>query len=120
MEVINRTRINLGMGGIGYSESLTNVKARDFEVPGTGGGMYLTSFNTDLARHFVVGHEIACYRNREELVELVRYYLARPEEASAMAARARARCLAEHRWLHRFQKICRILGILSEAGNAGE
>ena len=119
-EIANRSRINLGLGGIGYSETLTNVKTRDFEIPGTGGGMYLTSFNPDLARHFVVGQEIACYRNREEMVELIRYYLARPEEASAMATRARARCVAEHRWLHRFQKICRILGILPEMEDAGE
>ena len=86
--MINRTRINLGMGGVGYSESLTNLKARDFEIPGTGGGLYLTSYNPDLARHFAIGSEIACYRTREEMVELIRYYLAHSEEASAIAARA--------------------------------
>ena len=36
VRVINRSKINLGMGGIGYSERLTNVKTRDFEIPGTG------------------------------------------------------------------------------------
>jgi hypothetical protein len=112
IEVFNRSRINLGMGGIEYSESLTNVKGRDFEVPGTGGGMYLTSFNPDLAQHFDIGREIVCYSNRDEMVELIRYYLARPEEADAIAQRARVRSLREHRWLHRYQSMLRIFGVL--------
>ena len=71
--IFNRSRINLGHGGIGYSETLTNVKARDFEIPGTGGGVYVTTFNPDLARHFGIGSEIACYNSREEAVKLIRY-----------------------------------------------
>jgi len=114
VQIINRSHINLGFGGIGYSEQLTNVKTRDFEIPGTGGGMYLTTFNPDLAQHFHVGQEIVCYHSREELVELVRYYLRHPEEARQIAARGRERCLREHRWLHRYQHICRALGILNQ------
>ena len=111
--IFNRSRINLGMGGIEYSEALTNVKGRDFEIPGTGGGLYLTSFNPDLAQHFVIGQEIVCYRHRDEMLELVRWYLAHPDEAEAIAARARARCLREHRWLHRYEQMLRIFGVLA-------
>lgn len=111
VEIFNRSRINLGMGGIGYSESLTNVKGRDFEIPGTGGGVYLTSFNPDLAQHFVIGEEILCYRNRDEMLELIRYYLGHPEEARDIAKRGRERCLKEHRWLHRYQKALETLGV---------
>lgn len=114
VEIFNRSIINIGMGGIGYSESLTNVKGRDFEIPGVGRGVYLTSFNPDMAQHFVVGKEILCYRNRDEMLELIRYYLAHPEEAREIAIRGRERCLREHRWLHRYQRICQILGILAE------
>jgi hypothetical protein len=116
VEVINRSLINLGMGGIGYSEDLTNVKTRDFEVPGTGGGLYLTSFNADLARHFIVGEEIACYRSRDEMLELIRHYLQNADEACMIAHRARARCLREHRWLHRYRRLCQILGVLAAEG----
>lgn len=112
--VFNRSRINLGMGGIGYSERLTNVKGRDFEIPGTGGGMYLTSFNPDLSLHFNIGREIVCYRNFEEMVELIRYYLGHPDEAEEIAKNALIRSQKEHRWRHRFQKILNILGILEE------
>ena len=113
VEIINRSVINLGMGGIGYLEQLTNVKGRDFEIPGTGGGVYLTSFNPDLAQNFIIGEEILCYSNRAEMLELIRYYLAHPEEAGLIAARARERCLREHRWLHRYQKVLEILEILA-------
>lgn len=111
VEIFNRSVINLGMGGIGYSESLTNVKARDFDIPGTGGGVYLTSFNPDLAQHFVIGKEILCYRNREEMLELIRYYLAHPDEAREIAERGRQRCMCEHRWLNRYTRMLQILGI---------
>jgi glycosyl transferase family 1 len=114
VRMFNRSLINLGMGGILYSESLTNVKARDFEIPGTGGGVYLTTFNPDLAQHFAVGEEILCYSNREEMVELIRYYLAHPIEASQVALRGHQRSLSEHRWLHRYLRIASILGILDE------
>lgn len=114
VDIFNRSVINLGMGGIGYSESLTNVKGRDFEIPGAGGGVYLTSFNSDLAQHYVVGEEILCYRNREEMLELIRYYLQHRDEAEKIAARARIRCLREHRWLHRYQRMAEIVGITPE------
>ncbi|HEX4048554.1 MAG TPA: glycosyltransferase [Elusimicrobiota bacterium] len=111
-KVLRRSRINLGMGGILHSEELVNIKGRDFEIPAAGGGVYLTSFNPDLARYYAIGDEILCYRGREELVELIRYYLKHPGEAEAVAKRGRERCLREHRWLHRFQKVCGILGLL--------
>lgn len=112
VEIINRSRINLGMGGIGYSEWLTNVKTRDFEIPCSGGGIYLTSYNPDLALHFDIGREIVCYRTNDEMLELIRHHLAHPAEADTMAERARHRCVNEHLWYHRYLKILGILGIL--------
>lgn len=112
VDLFNRSTINLGMGGIGYNEELTNVKGRDFEVPGTGGGMYLTSFNSDLAQHFDVGREIVCYSNRSEMVEMIRHYLHRRDEAEQIAQAAYRRSVAEHRWRHRYERICRAIGIL--------
>jgi hypothetical protein len=112
VQVINRSSINLGSGGIGYDEHFTNVKTRDFEMPGTGGGIYLTSYSADLAQHYDIGREIICYGSDMELVELIRYYLRHPEEGQEIARRGRQRCLAEHRWLHRYQTVLRVLGVL--------
>lgn len=112
VEVFARSRVNLGMGGIEHSESLTNVKGRDFDIPGTGGGVYVTSFNPDLAQHFDVGREVLCYRNREEAVEVIRWSLAHPDEADAIARAARDRCVREHRWLHRYEAMLWVLGVM--------
>ena len=117
-QIFNRSLINFGIGTVGYSDSVTTLKGRDFDVPGTGGGMYLTSFNSELAQHFRVGEEIACYAGPDEALELIRHYLARPEEAAEMACRARERALGEHQWVHRFQTVCRTLGILRDGTNA--
>ena len=38
----------------------------------------------------------------------------RPDEADAVARRARDRSLREHRWLHRYVKMLQILGILAD------
>ena len=114
VDIFRRSVINLGMGSIGVAEYLTNVKGRDFDVPCTGGGMYITSFNPDLALHFTFEREVIFYRGRDEMLELIRYYLERPDEAKEIARAGRERCLAEHRWLHRYVRICQILGILDE------
>lgn len=113
-DVASRSVINLGMGGIGFAETLTNVKTRDFEIPATASGLYLTTYSSDLAQHYVIGDEILCYQSREELLHLIRFYLKRPAESRLIAERGRERCLREHRWLHRYQRVCRILGILQE------
>lgn len=112
VETFNRSRINLGMGGVMHCETLTHLKGRDFDIPGTGGGAYLTSYNADLARYFKIGKEILCYATRDELVEQLRHYLDRPDETQMIARNARERCLAEHRWLHRYLNICKVLGII--------
>jgi hypothetical protein len=113
VRIMNRSRINLGMGYLGYSRTLTNVKARDFEIPAVGGGVYLTTYNSDLAQHFHLGEEILCYKDLDEMVELIRHYLKNEEAAREIAIRGRERCLAEHRWLHRYLAICEILGIVN-------
>ena len=114
LEIINRSIINLGFGGIGYSKSLTSLKGRDYEITGVGGGMYITSYNSDLAQHIVLGKEIICYSNWDELLELVRYYLNNIDEAEKIAAQARYKCIKKHRWIHRYQYLLMLLGLLDQ------
>ena len=112
VKMICRSKVNLGMGGIGFSENITNVKGRDFDIPACGGSVYITSFSPDLVSHYHVGREIVCYRNRDEMVELIRYFIQHQDEAEQIARAGRERCLREHRWLHRYIEICQILGII--------
>jgi len=113
LDVYSRSVINLGIGDTGLSRRLTCLKGRDFAVLGSG-AFYLTTYDVELARLFDIGREVCCYRNEYDCAELIRYYLERPEEAASIGAAARARCLAEHTWTHRFIALLRWLGILQE------
>ncbi len=117
VKIFNRSWINLGHGGILHSESLTNVKTRDFEVPGTGGGAYVTTYSRDLAQHFNVGDEIFCYRDGWELVELLRDLLRGREKIVDASRKARERSLKEHRWLHRYRRILELILPLERGRN---
>jgi spore maturation protein CgeB len=119
-DVFSRSQINFGIGGISFSEIITNVKGRDFDIPCTGGGVYLTTYNPDLAKVFDIGREVLCYRTRDEAVEMAMHYLARPDECREIALRARERCLREHRWSHRFSRLCEILGLLQDSDRSSD
>ncbi|MBI1338493.1 MAG: glycosyltransferase [Phycisphaera sp.] len=114
VDIFSRSTVNFGIGGIAFSEMLTNVKGRDFDVPCTGGGAYLTAFNPDLARSFDVGREILCYRNLEEAVEMANHYAHHPDDCRVIATRARERCLKEHTWVHRYARIAQVLGVMPQ------
>ncbi len=113
-DIFRRSQINLGNRSAMRSERITNLKCRDFDLPCTGGGLYLTTYNADLAQHFRIGEEILCWHSYDEMLELVRYYLPRPDECREMARRARERCLREHRWSHRYIRVLQELGVLGE------
>jgi hypothetical protein len=117
LRFFNRCQVNLGLGDMHYSRWLTNLKGRDFEIPATGRGLYVTSYSSDLAPCFTIGHEIECYRGVEEMTELIRFHLRDPERSRAMAQRARQRCIAAHQWKHRFETVLRALNILDGSAN---
>jgi hypothetical protein len=106
-----RSKIILGMGGIGWSADLKNVKGRDFEMPAVGNAVYLTSYNPDLTEHFDLGREICCYSTVDECFELAHALLANETKRVAIARQGRRRCLREHTWVHRFRRILELLGI---------
>ena len=91
---------------------MSNVKGRDFDITGSGGGLYLTSYNKDLSTSFNIGNEIVCYKNNMELVELIRYYLDNIDEALSISNAAYNRSIKEHRWLHRYHEILKIIQLI--------
>tara|TARA_B100001057_G_scaffold500626_1_gene616731 strand:+ start:2882 stop:4096 length:1215 start_codon:yes stop_codon:yes gene_type:complete len=111
LEIINQSIINLGHGGIGYSEKLKNLKKRDFDIPGSG-NMYLTTYSSEIAELFQIGKEIICYSNYEDLTEIIRYYSNKPEECERIGYAGQERALNEHRWYHRYKKILTTLNII--------
>lgn len=78
------------------------VNQRVFDVPAAG-GFLLTDFREQLAEVLEPGQEVICYRQPEEIPELVRFYLRHPAERRRLAQAARKRVLAEHTYRHRVQ-----------------
>jgi len=113
IEIYRRSIINLGVGATGFSERMSCVKGRDFEVPATG-GFYLTTYDYELSRLFDIGKEIVCYHNVFDCVELIRYYLKNHDEANAIGLAARQRIVKQHTWTHRIAGLLQWMGILSK------
>jgi spore maturation protein CgeB len=85
------------------------IKGRNFEVPGCG-GFLLTSPVEDLEQYYLPEREICLFHDDRELVEKIRYYLAREDDRAAIARAGYARTLREHTYVHRFTDIFRRLG----------
>jgi len=80
------------------------VNQRLFDVPAAG-AFVLTDWRDQTESLFEPGKELICYREPEEAPDLIRYFLARPEERRRIVRAARARVLAQHTWTHRVQSI---------------
>jgi spore maturation protein CgeB len=89
-----------------YGE-VDGLNCRAFEIAGCGGFQMISSVPV-LREHFAVGAEIVEFRDTDELVELVRHYLARPDLAAEIGRRSQVRAHAEHTFEHRLREIMRI------------
>lgn len=107
--IYRSSQINLGLGMATLNFSTT--KNRDFECPGVG-ACYMTTYNWELPEWWELGREILCYRNVEELIEMVCWYRNRPDECLKIGQAAWNRCVREHTWEIRFRKIFKELGFL--------
>ena len=84
--------------------SMDGYALRAADVPAAG-GFLLTDFREQLGEILEVGKEVACYRDPGEIPLLVRFYLENESARREMAARARARVLAEHTYVHRLTRM---------------
>ena len=80
------------------------VNQRVFDVPAAG-AFVLTDWRAQMDDLFEPEKEVIFYRSPEEVPELLKYYLAHPQERGRIAAAARKRVLAEHTYAHRLQTI---------------
>jgi spore maturation protein CgeB len=106
VRTFSRTKINLGFARCWTNENgaerITQIRLRDFEVP-MSGGFYLTEHQDELEEFFEIDSEIACYRDKDELLEKIRFYLKRPDLREDIRKAGRRRCLRDHTWEKRFK-----------------
>lgn len=107
--IFRNSQINLGIGYAIASAKIANAKGRDIECPAVG-ACYLTTYHWELAEMFEIGKEVLCYRNLEELVEILAYYRRRPEACLRIGQAAHKRAYSEHTWEMRLRKVFNDMG----------
>ncbi len=95
-----RCMINFPGTGAGH----TNVKVGVFEAAATG-RLLFTQYFDEMRRYFEYDTEIVGYRDEEELVSKLRYYIEHEEEAGRIARAGQRRCMRDHLWANRFETL---------------
>lgn len=86
------------------SKGENQIKARTFEVPGAG-GFLLTGAARDLETFYEPGVEIAVYRDFEDLVDKIDFYLSHTEERDRVARAGYQRTLRDHTYERRMAEV---------------
>lgn len=81
---------------------------RDFEVTGCG-AFLLTDYARSLETMFKPGEEIICYKNIEELKNMVKFYLSHPREREEIARKGYLRAYRNHTYARRMEELVSFL-----------
>jgi hypothetical protein len=101
-----RSRVTLNRH-INVAENNAN-NMRLFEATGVG-SLLITDRKDNLGELFEVGKEVVVYSSPEEAAEMIRYYIAHPEEARVIAQAGQERTLKEHTYKKRMNELLPLL-----------
>jgi hypothetical protein len=93
--------INVSIGD-GTNES--SISPQYFEITGCG-GFLLCPHDPHVARYFDIGRECETFADERELIEKIRYYLARPAERQTIARAGWERTRRHHLLRHRLAEV---------------
>jgi spore maturation protein CgeB len=114
IKMYSRSKINLGFSTCGSThksqERILQVRLRDFEVP-MSGGFYMVEYMEELEEFYEIGKEVVCYRDADDLIEKIKYYLSHDDEREAIRKAGHLRCLKDHTWHKRFQAAFEKMGV---------
>lgn len=107
IRIFSASKINLNIHSANHVDGLDPdpdyVNPRTFELASCG------AFQLVDARHQLPSmfkdDELVTFRSTAELRSLIAHYLAHPEARAAIAARGRARVIADHTFVHRVRRI---------------
>ncbi len=101
-----RSRVTLNRH-INVAENYAN-NMRLYEATGVG-SLLITDRKDNLGELFEIGKEVVAYNSPEEAAELIRHYIAHPDDAQAIAKAGQARTLREHTYQHRMTELAPML-----------
>jgi spore maturation protein CgeB len=96
-----------------HQKKIPQIKGRIFEIPACG-TLQITEFAEDLDLYYEPGKEILIYKDLDDLVAQVRYYLKHDEERERMAEAAYVRTMRDHTAERRLTHILSAIGILTD------
>ena len=85
-----------------------DVNMRVFEALASG-SLLITDPAEGLEELFTDGEHLVIYRNDEELLDVIQYYLEHPEERERIAAAGRELVLAKHTYRHRLDAMMKLV-----------
>ena len=100
-KILGRSKINicLSMGVKGRQ-----LKLRPFETTASG-ALCLCETMPGIEKYFVDDEEIVLFDTKEEMEELIKYYLEHEDEREEIAQAGYNRTISEHLWEHRLSEI---------------
>jgi spore maturation protein CgeB len=108
VRIFNATDVNVNLHSSTWVDGVDPrgdfVNPRTFELAAAG-AFQVVDRRALLPPLLEPGAEVATFAEAAELRDLVRHYLAHPDERRQLAARARARALAEHTYRHRMERL---------------
>jgi spore maturation protein CgeB len=87
-----------------YRHQRPQIKGRNFEIPGYG-GFLLTEFVDRIDQYYIPDKEIVLFRNFDELVGKISFYLHHEEERESIRLAGQRRTLNDHTYEKRFRQI---------------
>jgi len=87
-----------------------HLHLREFEGP-MSGALYCTGYMDEIERFFEPGKEIIVYKNMDEMLDKIQYYLNNPQEADKIRLAGRERALRDHTYHRRYETLFEELGL---------
>ncbi len=110
-------RIVLGLHSVNTSPTMMSM--RTFEALGCG-AFYLTQWTPALENLFRNHQHLVWSKSPEETLELLNYYLPRPEERMRIAQAGQAEVYARHTYQHRAQEFLNVIRSVPPAITSSE
>jgi len=88
----------------GYKDRKPQLKGRVFESPAYG-VCTLIEQAPNLENFYSIGEEVVVFRNEDELVEKIKYYLTHEHERKKIAQAGYQRTVGEHAYIKRLEKL---------------
>ncbi len=99
--LFNACKINFNATSLQMKEA---VNQRVFNVPACS-AFLLTDYQESLDELFDIGSEVVSYKDKEEIPELVKYYVNNLSARDSIVIKARSRVLNEHTYKHRLNSM---------------